>query len=105
MTSISFKGGEISGRIAPPPSKSHTHRAFFLASLARGESRIANALLSADTRATLAACRAMGAEIAEDGDGFRISEGGCMRPRRWMRTTPGPPCASSRDCPRCSIRL
>ncbi len=75
MTSISFKGGEISGRIAPPPSKSHTHRAFFLASLARGESRITNALLSADTRATLAACRAMGAEITEDGDGFRISGG------------------------------
>ncbi len=75
MTSISFKGGEISGRIAPPPSKSHTHRAFFLASLARGESRIANALLSADTRATLAACRAMGAEIAEDGGVFRISGG------------------------------
>ena len=75
MTSISFKGGEISGRIAPPPSKSHTHRAFFLASLARGESRIANALLSADTRATLAACRAMGAEVTEDGDGFRISGG------------------------------
>ncbi len=80
MTSISFKGGEISGRIAPPPSKSHTHRAFFLASLARGESRITNALLSADTRATLAACRAMGAEITEDRDGFRISGGDLHAP-------------------------
>ncbi len=75
MTSITFKGGVASGRIAPPPSKSHTHRAFFLASMAKGESRISNALLSADTRATLAACRAMGAEIAEDGDAFRISGG------------------------------
>lgn len=63
MTHITFKGGSIGGTVSPPPSKSHTHRALFLASMAAGESRIEDCLLSADTLATVAACRAMGASI------------------------------------------
>ena len=38
MTSMRFSKGEMKGKVLPPPSKSHTHRAFFLASMAKGES-------------------------------------------------------------------
>lgn len=80
MTRISFEGGTVKGRISPPPSKSHTHRAFFLASMADGTSLIRNALLSADTKATLGACRAMGAEVDCGDDGIRISGGDLHAP-------------------------
>ena len=53
---------EISGQIVCPPNKSYTHRAIFLASLA-GNSRVDNVLLSADTIATIEACKKFGAEI------------------------------------------
>lgn len=78
MTTITFSGGEISGRISPPPSKSHTHRAVFLASMADGRSELSNCLLSADTLATMDACRAMGATVSVNGqtavvDGGKLS--------------------------------
>ncbi len=72
---MAFRGGTLRGTISPPPSKSHTHRAFFLASMADGTSRVSNALLSADTKATLNACRAMGADV-EVGDDAIIIGGG-----------------------------
>ena len=75
MTSMAFKGGRLEGRTSPPPSKSHTHRAFFLASMADGTSRVSNALMSADTKATLVACVAMGAKVSEK-DGVWTIEGG-----------------------------
>ena len=75
MTSMAFHGGRLEGTVSPPPSKSHTHRAFFLASMARGRSVVSNALMSADTRATLAACRAMGADVKGDGDVKTITGG------------------------------
>lgn len=76
---ISFDGGDISGTISPPPSKSHTHRAFFLASMAEGVSNIGNPLMSADTVATLNAMRAMGA-VARIGDGVEIRGGNLHSP-------------------------
>ena len=54
---------KISGHIVCPPNKSYTHRAIFLASLAGNESRVENVLLSADTIATIEACKKFGAEI------------------------------------------
>ena len=78
MTSIAFRGGEISGRISPPPSKSHTHRAVFLASMAEGRSELSNCLLSADTLATMDACRAMGASVSLEGQDATV-DGGCRR--------------------------
>lgn len=81
MTSMAFRGGRMEGRLSTPPSKSHTHRAFFLASMASGRSRVSNALLSADTKATLGACKAMGALIEEDGDDLVITGGGLHTPR------------------------
>ena len=80
MTHITFTGGTVDGTISPPPSKSHTHRAFFLASLADGESEITNALLSADTKATLSACRAMGADVREDDGRIAITGGALHAP-------------------------
>ena len=60
--------GPLSGSVSVPPSKSYTHRAVLMASLAvsdkRGKgSRIRNPLLSRDTNATVDACAAMGAEM------------------------------------------
>jgi 3-phosphoshikimate 1-carboxyvinyltransferase len=57
---------KISGRIDCPTNKSYTHRAIFLAALANGESTIKNVLRSADTNATIDACKSFGIEIKED---------------------------------------
>ncbi len=54
---------KISGQIICPPNKSYTHRAIFLASIAGKNSKVENALLSADTIATIEACKKFGAEI------------------------------------------
>lgn len=57
---------KISGKIVCPPNKSYTHRAVFLASLAKGESIIKNILHSEDTNATIEACKKFGAKINEN---------------------------------------
>ncbi|MCV0402025.1 MAG: 3-phosphoshikimate 1-carboxyvinyltransferase [Nitrosopumilus sp.] len=54
---------KISGEIICPPNKSYTHRAIFLASLAGKNSTVENVLFSADTKATIEACKKFGAEI------------------------------------------
>ena len=66
---ISFNGGRTEGRVSPPPSKSHTHRAIIMSALSGGGCRIGNPLLSFDTRSTMDAVRSMGAEVTE-GDGY-----------------------------------
>lgn len=81
MTTITFNGGEISGRISSPPSKSHTHRAVFLASMAEGRSELGNCLLSADTLATMDACRAMGATVSVSGQDASVDGGGLSAPK------------------------
>jgi len=58
-----IKKSKISGQVSCPPNKSYTHRAIFLASIAGKNSRVENALLSADTIATIEACKKFGAEI------------------------------------------
>lgn len=82
MTHITFTGGRIDGTVSPPPSKSHTHRALFLASMAKGRSRIDDCLLSSDTMATVAACRAMGAEVSIDGCTATVDGGDLHAPTR-----------------------
>ena len=54
---------KISGQIVCPSNKSYTHRAIFLASLVGKNSVVENPLFSADTNATIEACRKFGAEI------------------------------------------
>ncbi len=63
MGKIVIRKSVLNGNISCPPSKSYTHRAIFISSLANGESRIINPLLSRDTIATIDACRAFGIKI------------------------------------------
>ena len=69
----------LSGNIACPPNKSYTHRAIFLASLAKGKSQIRNVLLSRDTIATINACKTFGAIIKEDGTNLTIEGSGDVK--------------------------
>ena len=55
----------LSGKVVCPPNKSYTHRAIFLASLAGKDSKVNNVLFSADTLATINACKNLGAEIEQ----------------------------------------
>jgi len=57
------KKSNLNGEVRIPASKSHTIRAFVLASLAEGESEIINPLESADAFACVKMCRAFGVEI------------------------------------------
>ncbi|HTX44459.1 MAG TPA: 3-phosphoshikimate 1-carboxyvinyltransferase [Methanocella sp.] len=66
------KRSEVWGGVEAPPSKSYTHRAVVIGSLGR-YSKIDGPLLSADTLATVEACRAMGAEIKVADDHVEIA--------------------------------
>jgi 3-phosphoshikimate 1-carboxyvinyltransferase len=72
--------GQLSGAVRLPPSKSYTHRAVLMASLADGESKISNALFSRDTKATMAACKAMGATLEQSDSTLRVTGGRPMTP-------------------------
>ncbi|MFB5612625.1 MAG: 3-phosphoshikimate 1-carboxyvinyltransferase [Nitrosarchaeum sp.] len=56
---------KITGHVMCPANKSYSHRAIFLASLAGDNSKIDNVLFSADTIATIEACKKFGAQIEE----------------------------------------
>jgi 3-phosphoshikimate 1-carboxyvinyltransferase len=53
----------IDGTVKAPPSKSYTHRAFIIASLAEGVSIIKDPLYSEDTLASLNSCIALGSNV------------------------------------------
>ncbi len=55
-----------------PGDKSVTHRAYLIATRARGETTITGALRARDTDATLAVCRALGADTEVEGDRVRL---------------------------------
>jgi 3-phosphoshikimate 1-carboxyvinyltransferase len=70
----------VTGEVSAPPSKSYTHRAVILASLAAGESLIESPLLSDDTLYTVNACRSLGADIELESDRLKINgTGGQIR--------------------------
>ena len=54
---------EIGGVVKAPPSKSYSHRAVILASLAKGTSRLYDMLYSEDTLASIRVCETLGAQI------------------------------------------
>jgi 3-phosphoshikimate 1-carboxyvinyltransferase len=56
--------GPLRGELLAPPDKSISHRAGLLGAFGDGETRISRYLDSADTRSTLAAAEALGAEVA-----------------------------------------
>ena len=55
--------GPLHGELNPPPEKSVSHRAALIGAMAEGPTRITGYLDSADTRATLRAISAVGAEV------------------------------------------
>jgi 3-phosphoshikimate 1-carboxyvinyltransferase len=62
--------GPLRGDLYPPPDKSVSHRAALIGAMAEGPTRISGYLDSADTRATLRAVSAVGADVREgDPDG------------------------------------
>jgi 3-phosphoshikimate 1-carboxyvinyltransferase len=67
---------KLSGRISCPPNKSYTHRGIFLSTLAKGQSKLSNILLSRDTIATINACKNFGAKIKTDGSNLTIESSG-----------------------------
>jgi len=70
--SCKIEKSQLNGEIICPPSKSYTHRAIFLAALSDGKSIVKNALYSADTRATIDACKTFGVDVHESGDVISI---------------------------------
>ncbi|MEX2752265.1 MAG: 3-phosphoshikimate 1-carboxyvinyltransferase [Candidatus Freyarchaeota archaeon] len=61
-------GGSLQGAVSAPPSKSYTHRAFIISTLAEGKSEIFEPLISRDTLASIRACEALGAVIERRGE-------------------------------------
>ena len=55
----------IGGVVKAPPSKSYSHRAVILASLANGTSKLYDMLYSEDTLASINVCRSLGAKITK----------------------------------------
>ena len=66
---------KVQGGVTAPPSKSYTHRAFVVAGLAQGSSRIRDYLVSEDTLATISGMRSFGVGIAEEDKRVAIVEG------------------------------
>jgi 3-phosphoshikimate 1-carboxyvinyltransferase len=58
-------GGPLRGELRPPPDKSVSHRAALIGAMAEGPTRVTGYLDSEDTRATLRAVAAVGAEVRE----------------------------------------
>ena len=63
---------EIGGVVKAPPSKSYSHRAVILASLAEGTSKLYDMLYSEDTLSSIRACKALGAEITKTDDYLEV---------------------------------
>jgi 3-phosphoshikimate 1-carboxyvinyltransferase len=70
---------EIKGTVSIPGSKSHTIRALFFASLAKGKSTVKKPLISEDAVSALKACKAFGSRIEGISDGY-IIEGFAGKP-------------------------
>jgi 3-phosphoshikimate 1-carboxyvinyltransferase len=68
MSSVFFApAGPLRGDVTAPPDKSISHRAAIFGAMSTGTVRIANYLRAEDTMSTLAAVRALGAEVTVDG--------------------------------------
>jgi 3-phosphoshikimate 1-carboxyvinyltransferase len=72
MTSILVRKSKLNGSMRCPSSKSYSHRAITIASLADQDSTITHVLMARDTLATLAACNALGADIRYGATKMRI---------------------------------
>lgn len=87
MSSLTIRPATaVAGTIAVPPDKSITHRAFLLGALSGGPVVVDAPLDSEDTRATLAAVRALGAGVEGD-----IASGRVVVSGRGVRGLSSPP--------------
>ncbi|MFB6157223.1 MAG: 3-phosphoshikimate 1-carboxyvinyltransferase [Haloferacaceae archaeon] len=68
---LEIAGSPVAGRARAPPSKSYTHRAVLAAGYGDGAT-VRNALVSADTRATMRAVEAFGGDVERDGRTVRV---------------------------------
>lgn len=68
VKNISNVGGEVKA----PPSKSYSHRAVILASLAEGTSKLYDMLFSEDTIASINVCKTLGAKIIKKEDYLEV---------------------------------
>jgi len=64
---------EIGGTVKAPPSKSYSHRAVILASLAEGTSKLYDMLYSEDTLASIRVCETLGAKIKKTGEYLEVT--------------------------------
>ena len=65
----------IGGVVKAPPSKSYSHRAVILASIAKGTSKLYDMLYSQDVLSSINVCKALGAKIKKTDDYLEVS--GC----------------------------
>ena len=72
--SCKVEKSKLSGNLVCPPNKSYTHRAIFLASLAGNNSKVDNVLFSADTQATINACKNFGAQIEKENSSIIVKK-------------------------------
>ena len=70
---------EVSGHVAVPGDKSISHRAVLLGSIAEGETRVSGFGRSADTEATIAAIRTLGAGVLDESDDELVVTGVGLR--------------------------
>jgi 3-phosphoshikimate 1-carboxyvinyltransferase len=73
MTDIIVYPSKAKGEIEAPSSKSFTHRAIIISSLANGISKIKKPLISLDTLATIEACKSFGIEIKINKEEMKIN--------------------------------
>jgi 3-phosphoshikimate 1-carboxyvinyltransferase len=66
----------VQGGVALPGDKSISHRAVLVGAIAEGETIVTGFGRSGDTESTVAAVRALGVEVAEEGDKLRIAGAG-----------------------------
>ena len=95
MATVRFDpAGALRGALRPPPDKSVSHRAALIAAMGEGETTIEGYLDAADTRSTLAAVEALGADVTPIGRCVSRASA-CAAPRRPRSTsaTPAPCCA------------
>ena len=69
---ITIQKSEIKGTVKAPPSKSYTHRAIAIAALSKNAT-VSDPLISEDTKATIRACEAFGANIEIMKDSLNIT--------------------------------
>ncbi len=79
MREIVLPAKAVSGIVSLPGDKSISHRYGMLASIAEGDSTIANYSIGADCQSTLSCMEALGAGIERDAQGRVIVHGGALR--------------------------